>query len=138
MAKYLADSVTEYEGAEDLGGLERLESCNYASLELDGPTPEQNEESQMAVEKEINKIKPYIRLYDFHKHSRINTEHPESADIACMRSGIEKILGYTKLIGVRGAKIPINDAKPERILNVYRDAIARGKSASQKYRHLCF
>lgn len=57
----------------------------------------------------------------------VNIQSPESEDITMMRRHIINILGYTKLQGHGGEKILTVDAKPSRIVKMYKEYVTRAK-----------
>ena len=70
----------------------------------------------------------YDDLLDYHNSNKVNIEQPTSDDITKMRRGLINIMGYIKLKIAKREKVLIGDAKPSRIIEVYRDCIIRAKS----------
>jgi len=112
--------------------------CNQAGIE-----PEDRElYEQGAFEQERpNKIakrrarlkypKRYDHLLDYHNSNKVNIEQPTSDDITKMRRGLINVMRYTKLKITDGERVLTIDAKPPRVLEVYRDCIIRAKAIHQ-------
>ena len=115
------------------------------SLNFDDPTAEETEEHQrMAEGIELvtcysNQIKGrekrarikdpenYDELLNACRASRVNIEKPSSDDITAMRRQLINIMNYSKLNANCGEKVLTCDAKPERVIKVYKDCIQRAK-----------
>ncbi len=127
-----------------LHNTEMLDDFVY-DLDLDGPTLEQTERDQRVAEEIelvacyndqierskrrtiIKKPENYDRLLKACRVSGINVEKPSSDGITIMRRQLINIMGYKKLIANHGEKVLTCDAKPERVIEVYKDCIQRAK-----------
>jgi len=70
----------------------------------------------------------YDRLLSYHNLNKVNIEQPTSDDITKMRRGLKDIMRYTKLKITEGEKVLIGDAKPPRVIEVYRDCVIRARA----------
>lgn len=112
--------------------------CNIAGIEPeDSELYEQGAFKQGSADriaKRKARLKNPVRyddLLDYHNSNKVNLEQPVSDDITKMRRGLINIMGYKKLKVGKGERILIIDAKPSRVLEVYRDCIIRAKSIKQ-------
>lgn len=109
--------------------------CNQAGIEpedrelYERGAFEQGKEDKLAKRRaKLKYPERYDDLLEYHNSKKVNTEQPTSDDITKMRRGLRNVMGYTKLKIGGGERVSIGDAKPQRIIEVYRDCIIRAKS----------
>ena len=142
----LTDLTTEESRRTALDSTGRLGDFKYHSTsDLDGLTPEETEEHQRIAEEielvacyndqierserrtRIKNPKNYDRLLKACRALEVNVEKPSSDDVTTMRRQLINIMGYSKLIANHGEKVLTCDARPERVIEVYKDCIQRAK-----------
>jgi len=127
-----------------LQGIERLAEFNYSPtlgedampyFELAVQKPEVRpylrDRTKTAEKPRVMYPKRYERLLEYHRAHKINLVSPGDEGVGLMRKGLVDCMRYKKLTVGQGERILTSDARPSRVVEVYRDCIDRAKRLYQ-------